>query len=649
MLRALSLGLSLAAVAGSALATPIVIPAYRMPVPPVIDGVIHEGSEWKDVPSVSGLYDDLTGTRAKDGGTVWLAYDERYVYVAARMADSQPSQISARQYQTNVGMQGDDYVEVGLDVSGTGRDFSTFEVNPKGATNILLAGGRAPKREWRGEFKAKSRITSAGWETEIQIPWKLKQLPAAGKRDLRFNLTRIVARSGRVYGLAFLTRGSVVNMPVWKGVSVPLSPLDRSIKLLPYVYAGYDPSAPWIMNSGLDLKTSLFRQVQLVGSINPDFRNVENQILSLDFTRFARLAGETRPFFLEGSNYISSPLFASQLIPRFDAGVSSYGKLNDKVSFGLLDAQRVGRENDLVVTASDQIDATSSFRAGATNLDRAQHHNDAYFARYAKGSGPWLVSIGDSESQDTDHGHGDNASARALYSSAGLTGLVSVARVTPNFDPGLGFFPEVDYRGYRSFITYDRPAEHGIWSQAGVGAGYLVYQHADGSDYRRDANASAFGELRNGLDVYFNEDEAQFAGSNDHLASVGVSYPATNPYNNISTSYNWGREQGIYYSSASLSASLHPLSRLQVSASYQAVDYSGFNDQAILNLNWDMRRDSSIYGRLVKQGSDINGYLAFRRSGNLGAEYYLIIGDPNAPRFRPSVILKVVIPLKLGG
>jgi hypothetical protein len=52
---------------------------------------------------------------------------------------------------------------------------------------------------------------------------------------------------------------------------------------------------------------------------------------------------------------------------------------------------------------------------------------------------------------------------------------------------------------------------------------------------------------------------------------------------------------------------------------------------------------------VVEQSGEINAYLAFRRSGNLGTEYYLIIGDPNATTFRPSIILKVVIPLTIGG
>ena len=98
--------------------------------------------------------------------------------------------------------------------------------------------------------------------------------------------------------------------PIWAKVSLPKQSHDQSISLLPYTYVGYDPDIHRVVNGGLDLKTKLSDQVALVGTINPDFRNIENQILSIDFSRFERLAGESRPFFQEGSDDIRTPIFA---------------------------------------------------------------------------------------------------------------------------------------------------------------------------------------------------------------------------------------------------------------------------------------------------------------------------------------------------
>ncbi len=627
---------------------PISVPAYRIGTPPVIDGTIHEDTEWKGVPTVSGMFDENTSQAAPDAATFWIAYDSEFVYVAARMSDSQPATIRANQYQTNVNLQGDDYIQFDLDLSGTATDFSTFQVNPRGATNTQLAGGRAAKREWAGEFKAAARITPTGWEAEMRIPWQAMSLPPSGAKDLRINIERFQPRTNRMFALAYVPNGSGSNIPIWKGVVVPRSELDRSIKLLPYAYGGYDPKVPWIFNSGMDLKTSLADQVELVGSIEPDFRNIENQILNLDFSRFQRLAGESRPFFLEGSQYIGSALFASQLIPRFDVGANAYGKLSDRTSFGVLDTEQISRENDLVANGTYSPDPNSSYRFGITDLDRAGTHNAAYLARYQGQWGDWGAFLRDMGSKDNLVGQGDNANVSGFYSAAGVNAFAEYTRVTPNFMPRLGFFPEVDYRGWDGNISYSRPFDHGPISNAGGSFIYLTYDHANGYDYRRMADVSGATTFRNGLGLRFDEDLEQFEGSDDHLTTAAVTYPQWNIYNLAMASYTWGREAGISYGSLTLSAYRRLFDRLQLTGRYQEVAYGGFNDQAILDLNWDLRKDSAVGGRLVKQGPNINGYLAFRRSGNLGAEYYLIIGDPNALRFRPSIILKVAIPLSIG-
>jgi len=63
--------------------------------------------------------------------------------------------------------------------------------------------------------------------------------------------------------------------------------------------------------------------------------------------------------------------------------------------------------------------------------------------------------------------------------------------------------------------------------------------------------------------------------------------------------------------------------------STQFVDYAGTDKLLILSGNYDLGNDKSISGRIVQAGDDINAYVALRRSGNAGMEYFLILGDPN--------------------
>jgi hypothetical protein len=67
----------------------------------------------------------------------------------------------------------------------------------------------------------------------------------------------------------------------------------------------------------------------------------------------------------------------------------------------------------------------------------------------------------------------------------------------------------------------------------------------------------------------------------------------------------------------------------------------------ILGANYDLGRDMSISGRMVRNGRDTNAYLAFRKSGNRGAEYFVIFGDPNARKFETALVIKAVFPFEL--
>ena len=67
----------------------------------------------------------------------------------------------------------------------------------------------------------------------------------------------------------------------------------------------------------------------------------------------------------------------------------------------------------------------------------------------------------------------------------------------------------------------------------------------------------------------------------------------------------------------------------------------------IFSANYDLGKDRYLSGRLVRSDNDTNFYIALRQSGNLGTEYFLILGDPNAQRFRSSLILKVTVPFEI--
>lgn len=626
--------------------------------PPTIDGKVDE-SEWAGVPSVQGMVDEDTDAVAPEQAQFWVAYDENYIYFGAKLQDPSPSQIRATEYRTNVSLSGDDSVAIGIDPSGSASDFSVFQLNARGATSIELAGGRAAKREWTGEILAKGRVTESGWEAEARIPWQIMRLPAAGKRNLRINFGRFVSRSQRSYQHINIENNNVKNCPIWKEVQVPAQQVARSLKLLPYAYFGYDPDRGHIFNSGLDLKTQLTDQIELVGTINPDFRNIENQVLSLDFSRFERLAGETRPFFQEGSSYLGSALFASQRIDTFDVGANVYGKLSNKTSFGLLnitDWERQnfvgpqmtrGTRNNIVGTITHNPDPTMTIRISGTSIDRPDIKNDAYLFRASKEFGDLSASIRQMESKDTLEGSGKFQDSYLEYNRNGLYSFIGYTRVEPGFNPRLGFFPDRNYKGFEYGAQYSKNLDKGFLNDYGVFVSNLDFERINGDRYRREFTFNPYTTIRNGPAITGLIQLGNFEGSNDRLYGINLGYPRGNPYRNISASYYWGNLAGTDYRSFTIGSAYRLLGRLQVSGRYQKVNYGASDDQFIFSANYDLGNDRSVSGRMVRVNDDTNFYIALRQSGNLGTEYFLILGDPNARTFRSSLILKVTVPFEI--
>ncbi len=622
-----------------------VFPGVKLANPPTIDGSINE-SEWKDIPSADGAFDDSNGQIAPENMKFWLAYDENYIYFAFKAFDSDPKSIRANEFRTNVSLSADDSVFLALDVSGTFSDQDVFGMNSRGATQIQLAGGRAAKREWSGEFVSAGRIVDDGWETEARIPWKVIRLPSAGKRTLRFNVVRQHKRLLRKFVWQYTSGGRFEDSGKWTDVEIPKIKFDRIVNLLPYGILGYDGKDE-IYDAGLDFKTQLTEGIAGVASINPDFRNVERAILSLDFSRFERLANETRPFFQEGSDYVGSQIFYSQRIDDFDVGLNFHGKITDKINFGAINTHSFGGESNFVGNITFKPKPTEFLRVSATSLTGGGIENKAVLLRAGKSFGPLGIYFRHMASDDSIAGYGQHNMLNLEYYKDGVFAYADWTEVTEAFNPRLGFVRETDYRGFVGGFEINKPLENDLIKNYEISTWYTNLNHLNGDAYRETIEGSASLRFANGIRTsigFFVED---FEGSQDHIYTISSNYPSGNPYQYISASVSRGEISGVDYQTVGVGGAYKLNGKLQLSFSYQMQEYIEKTSLGIFGFNYDLGNDTYISGRLVSRDDGTGGYVSFRKSGNRGTEYYLIVGDPNAPKFKESIIFKVVSPFRI--
>jgi hypothetical protein len=626
------------------------VDAKRMASPPTVDGTVGD-EEWAEANRFTGLKDSQDGSPVDEGGTFWLGYDEKFVYFAARLEDKKPSEITAIEYRTNVGLYTDDHVSLIIDPVGNDRDWCTFAMNPRGATNLYLPGGTAAKREWSGEFISKGRVTETGWEVEAKIPWQIMRLPAPGPRQVNFNFSRFHKRLDRSFTWSYTPTGKVGYHGKWRQVEIPVSENRRSLKLLPYGYLGAAEDEDFIMNSGVDMKVPLTRDINLVGTINPDFRNIEGDVLSLSFSRFERLAGETRPFFQEGRSYLYTDLYTSQRIQKVDVGASVFGRLGSKTTFGLLNTAhfKEDEEHALVSNLSHSLSARSSLGVALTHLDRKDvARNDAYQLSFSQSFGSYYLGGQYSVSDDSTEGKGHEASANFNYYNNGLNYGLSYIAVTPDYSPLLGFFPETDYKGISFFGAYYKQYKAGPLESFSTYSSMGDYDRYDGGEYRSSTSIGLSSSLRSPkISVSLSSYSAEFLGDKDHQNSVYIGYPHNNSYRYFSVGRSQGEFAGAEYTSTSVSGQYRFNDRFTASLSSQWVKHFEESQQQVFSMSYDFRDDRELSTRIVRRDDDINWYLSYRRTGARGIEYYVILGDPNAERFRNSLVLKVVYPLEI--
>ena len=147
---------------------------YRTDSAPRIDGRLDD-----DVWQHAVVVDDFHQTVPQDGAepsertVVRVAYDEHFLYIAADLRDSSPDAIQAKQMIQGKTFFSDDRFWVVLDSFNNKRNDYFFQVNANGIRrDALRENNNSFIEEWETIWHAESVRHSAGWATEIAIPFK---------------------------------------------------------------------------------------------------------------------------------------------------------------------------------------------------------------------------------------------------------------------------------------------------------------------------------------------------------------------------------------------------------------------------------------------------------------------------------------------
>lgn len=624
------------------------IPGHAVDKPPVIDGLLDDEA-WQAAPTATGFRDSQDGSDRFDQTTVWLAYDHESIYVAYRCVEPEPARIVANQTRRGASLDTDDRVVFTIDPFASSRQesFSFFSVNARGTQFTLIAGGRATKQEWEGEWSSATRIEADSWTCEMAIPWRLLHRPPPDTltHTLGVNFRRYQARTQVFTEWSFLgTNRRTENEGRWTNVDMPHPPRGNPIDVLGYAYGGWERER-FGGRAGLDVRYRIDTRNTALVSYNPDFSNLEAAVTSIDFSYEERLPSEHRPFFLEGSSHMMVGHFirpfASVRIPGFDVGAKYYGRTGRSTNVGALATHSFGERSDAVVTVAHAFAPRTELRVSYVGRRERHIEHDVGFARFSHSVGNWGVSGTLARSHDRT-GDGGHSMITADWGDGNRFASVAWYRVDPRYLMRNGFVGFTDQVGGYIIAGSERDFRSGPVRGFGVFFNYDYFQRTNGDHFRKGLFSNVGMRFANQMLVSLDVNDYTFLENRDLTVALGIRYPALDPFRNVSLSGATGHVAGRDYRllSAKLNHRWHD--RFVVSGALESLQLGEHSKQVVLSASYDFAKDTSVGGRLVTRAGRTNWYLSYRKSGYGGTEYFVILGDPNSPGFERRLVFKVL-------
>ncbi|MGB4705216.1 MAG: DUF5916 domain-containing protein [Candidatus Saccharicenans sp.] len=311
-----------------------VLEIKRTENPPRIDGILDDVC-WQNLEPVSGFiqYDPINGAPASEETYVWACYDDKYLYFAFLLKDSQPDKIWAELTPRNE-FENNDSIQIILDTYNDQRTSISFTVNARGVQ----------KNSVETIWTSGARIRDDGWSAEMAIPFKSLRFSPASEQVWGINFRRYIHRLNETDYWTEVRRDlprlqQMAELRGLRGIKT-----GHNLEIFPY--AGVR-SSRWSgekndkLAAGVDVKYGIQPNLYLDITASPDFSQVESDPFIYQLSPYENYLRENRPFFTEGSQYFSlatgTRVFYSRRIsnPRLAAKIS--GKTG-AYSFGLLGA-----------------------------------------------------------------------------------------------------------------------------------------------------------------------------------------------------------------------------------------------------------------------------------------------------------------------
>jgi hypothetical protein len=285
--------------------------ATKVTEPLRIDGSLNEPA-WAraDVARDFTQSEPREGQPASEATEVMVLFDDHFLYVGARMRDSDPAHEIVNDIRKDFREDDQDDFEVIIDTFRDRRNGYVFIVNPEGGRvdRQIANEGREINSSWDAVWDVKTQRSAEGWTTEMRIPFRTLRFDPGADQSWGINFSRRIRRKNEVTFWAPVPRAYNLMRLSYAGDVTGLHPgqAGRDIRVKPYLLNTTlrgvgGTSFNNEVNAGVDAKVAVSRGLTLDLTVRPDFAQVEADEQQVNLTQFAQFFPEKRESFLENS------------------------------------------------------------------------------------------------------------------------------------------------------------------------------------------------------------------------------------------------------------------------------------------------------------------------------------------------------------
>jgi hypothetical protein len=438
-------------------------------VAPPIDGTL-ENAAWKNAAVAHLTYDLRDHAVATEDTAVYTMSDDAYLYVGIDAKQSIP--VRATEHTNGVGLDTDDEVQIDLWPNGT-RGFRYKFTSTAIGTHYQYS---TENNSFEPAWSTAGKIVPGGYAINMRIP--LAVMHGTGAGDWRIQFIRYMPVTNRAFVWSYGPVQTDFNDVNYSGSLTGLPRLS-ALREKPRigVYGLGEIASRRIGGStsraGADISIPLLPGTSFVGTIHPDYSNVETDQQTIAPSAFQRIFNEVRPFFTQGGNFYSYPNgvcagcpgiieFYTPKIPtprdgyavEGQRGLFSYGMLHvlsfdrndtaEAVNYVSPDQQTAVNFQGSLVDTPTLHDAADGMTFTHNNLKNFQQ-----FVRFASDSGTNVLD--DAQAKRYEAGAG-------LYSANGASAFAVLRKVGAYFNPEDGIVQHPDIAGYN--VNFFKPFKY---------------------------------------------------------------------------------------------------------------------------------------------------------------------------------------------